>query len=271
MFRNYLQVECGEFVQENGDKTESIRLNRYLSSCGLGARRKCDDLILGGHVLLNGIKVKELGTKVLPSDVVEHFGKKLVPLKKLAYIAFHKSRGVMVTKIDPQKRTTVFEALKEAGGDFDYLNYVGRLDYNSEGLLLLTNDGDMIHALTHPRYRIKKVYNVKVERQLEEFEIKKLMDGVESNEQILHAASVVDISEEIDDRKQYWYEIVLYEGKNRQIRRMFESMDILISKLRRVQFASVKLDDLKLGEFRYLTEREIGALKNAGYKNNTKG
>lgn len=267
MFRNCLQVECGEFVQENGDKTESIRLNRYLSSCGLGARRKCDDLILGGNVLLNGVKVKELGTKVLPTDVVEHFGKKLVPLKKLAYIAFHKTRGVMVTKDDPQKRTTVYDALKEAGGDFDYLNYVGRLDFNSEGLLLLTNDGDMIHALTHPRYRIKKVYNVKVERELEEFEIKKLIDGIESQDQVLHAASVVDISEEIDDRQQHWYEIVLYEGKNRQIRRMMESMDILISKLRRVQFASVKLGDLKAGEFRYLTEKEIGALKSAGYKN----
>jgi 23S rRNA pseudouridine2605 synthase len=260
-------VECGEFVLENDDKTESVRLNRYLSSCGLGARRKCDDLILGGHVLINGIKVKELGTKVYPNDVVEHFGKKLVPFKKLAYIAFHKPRGVMVTKTDPQKRMTIYDALREAGGDFDYLNYVGRLDFNSEGLLLLTNDGDLIHALTHPRYRIKKVYNVKVERKLEESEIKKLIDGVESEGQILHAASVVDISDEIDNRIQHWYEIVLFEGKNRQIRRMLQSMDILISKLRRVQFGSVQLDELKVGEYRHLTEREIGALKSAGYKN----
>jgi 23S rRNA pseudouridine2605 synthase len=259
-------------MSENSAGVELIRLNRYLASCGLGARRKCDELISGGHVFVNGEKVVELGTRINPfSDTVEHHGIKVSPLKKLEYIAFHKPRGVVVTKSDPQLRTTVYDALRTVGGrEFDYLNYVGRLDFNSEGLLLLTNDGDLIHALTHPRYKIKKVYNVKVERMLEDSEIKQMIDGIVSDDQILHAGSIQDISEVIDDRKQYWYEIVLYEGKNRQIRRMFESLDILISKLRRVQFASVKLDDLKQGEYRNLTEREIGALKNAGYKINNR-
>lgn len=253
-------------MQEKDNSTECVRLNRYLASCGLGSRRKCDDLICGGHVFVNGNKVTELGMKVHPSDIVEHHGKKVVPFRKLTYVAFNKPRGYMVTRTDPQNRLTVYDALRNAGGDFDYLNYVGRLDFNSEGLLLLTNDGDLIHALTHPRYQIKKVYMVKVERALEDSEIKKLLEGIESEGQLLRAGSVRDVSESIDDRKQYWYEIVLYEGKNRQIRRMLEAIGILISKLRRVQFGSVKMDKLKTGEYRFLTEREIGALKSAGYK-----
>ncbi len=131
----------------------------------------------------------------------------------------------------------------------------------------LTNDGDLIHALTHPRYQIKKVYTVKIERALEKAEIQKFIEGIESDGQILHAGSVSNISEQLDDRKQFWYEVVLFEGKNRQIRRMLESLGILISKLRRVQFGSVKLDDLKSGYYRFLTEKEINALKNSGYKN----
>lgn len=253
-------------MQDN-DK-ECVRLNRYLASCGLGSRRKCDQLILGGHIFVNGLKVTELGMKVCPSkDTVEHYGKKVIPLRKLTYIAFNKPRGIMVTKNDPEGRPTVYDALRDAGGDFDYLNYVGRLDFNSEGLLLLTNDGDLIHALTHPRYQIKKVYAVKIERTLEKAEIQKLIEGIESDGQTLHAGSVRNISEQLDDRKQFWYEIVLFEGKNRQIRRMLESLGILISKLRRIQFGSVKLDDLKTGEYRFLTEKEISALKNSGYKN----
>jgi len=254
-------------MQENDGRQEMIRLNRYLATCGIGARRKCDELIAGGHVFVNGVKVNELGVKVNPeSDIVEYRGKKVIPMKKLTYIAFNKPRGVMVTKTDPENRMTVFEALRNAGGDFDYLNYVGRLDFNSEGLLLLTNDGDLIHALTHPRYKIKKVYHVKLERELAKEEIKALLDGVESEGQLLHAGAIENVSENIDDRVQYWYEITLYEGKNRQIRRMLESIDVLISKLRRVQFASVRLENLPSGEYRHLTEKEIGALKNAGYK-----
>jgi len=254
-------------VQENNENQELIRLNRFLAMCGVGARRKCDELILGGHVFINGSKVTELGVKVDPSsDVVEFRGKKVVPMRTLTYIAFYKPRGVMVTRSDPENRMTVYEALRNAGGDFDYLNYVGRLDFNSEGLLLLTNDGEMIHALTHPRYKIKKVYTVKVDRELTSEEIKRLTEGVMSEGQLLRAGSVEEVSEEIDDRKQFWYEIVLYEGKNRQIRRMLDEIGVLISKLRRTQFASVKLGDLQYGEFRNLTENEIGALKNAGYK-----
>ncbi len=253
-------------MQNRIESDEPVRLNRYLATCGVGSRRKCDELISGGHVFINGQKVTELGIKVAPDDIVEYRGKKVTPMKKLTYIAYHKPRGVMVTKTDPDNRLTVYEALKTAGGDFDYLNYVGRLDFNSEGLLLLTNDGDLIHALTHPRYRIKKVYAVKVDRELTKDEIDRLLDGVESEGQLLSAGSVENISDQIDDRKQFWYEIVLYEGKNRQIRRMLESIGVLISKLRRTQFASVKMEDLKYGEFRHLTEREIGALKSAGYK-----
>lgn len=256
---------------ENSD--DLIRLNRYLASCGIGARRKCDELISGGHVYVNGEKVNALGMKIRPSkDTVEYHGKKIIPLRKLEYIAFNKPRGIMVTKNDPENRPTVYDALRGIGGrTYEHLNYVGRLDFNSEGLLLLTNDGDLVHALTHPRYKIKKVYHVKIERSLEKREIEQLLDGVESEGQILHAGAISEISDKSEDRKQFWYEIDLFEGKNRQIRRMFESLGILIGKLRRVQFGSVKIGDLKPGECRTLTDREIAALKSAGYKNNQTG
>jgi pseudouridine synthase len=249
------------------NENEEIRLNKYLAASGLGARRKCDELITGGHIFVNGDKVTQLGSKINPdTDVIEYHGKKIVPVKKLEYIAFNKPRGVVVTKLDPEGRSTVYDSLKHSGHNFDHLNYVGRLDFNSEGLLLLTNDGEMIHALTHPRYKIKKVYHVKIDRKLESEEIESLLEGVESEGQLLKAGAVSEISEYEPDRKQFWYEIVLYEGKNRQIRRMLEALGVLIGKLRRVQFASVKLGTLESFQYRHLTDKEIAALKSAGYK-----
>ena len=139
-----------------------VRLNRYLAQCGLGARRKCDLLIESGHVIVNGEKVTSLGTKVRPGiDRVEYKGTALKPLNTLEYLAYNKPRGVMVTREDPEGRATIYETLARAGLDAGHLNYVGRLDFNSEGLLLLTNDGALIHALTHPRFHIKKTYQVR--------------------------------------------------------------------------------------------------------------
>ncbi|MFP4162936.1 MAG: pseudouridine synthase [Chitinispirillaceae bacterium] len=243
---------------------EPIRINRFLAQCGLGARRKCDELIRSGHILVNGKKVAELGMKIRPdSDKVEYKGKALRPIKKLQYWAYFKPREVMVTSNDPQGRTTVYDALKRDGLDADILKYVGRLDYNSEGLLLLTNDGGLIHALTHPRFQIKKVYLVRTGRAMGETEITQLIKGVESEEQILHAAKVKQI--EVKPGQQ-WYEITLFEGKNRQIRRMLEAVGHDVRRLRRIQFATVRLGNMKTGTYRELTQREISGLKNAGYK-----
>ncbi|MCL2689780.1 MAG: rRNA pseudouridine synthase [Chitinispirillia bacterium] len=245
------------------ENSEQLRINRYLAQCGLGSRRKCDELVESGHIFINGEKVTELGAKVSINDKVEYKGKTLRPVKRLEYWAYFKPRQIMVTKDDPEGRPTIYDVLRRDGLDADLLKYVGRLDYLSEGLLLLTNDGDLIHALTHPRFRIKKVYLVRTGKPLEKQEISTLIDGIESEGQLLRAASVnlVDVKDE-----QCWYEVTLFEGKNRQIRRMFEGIGHEVRKLRRIAFGSVKLGEMKTGEFRELTVREIGGLKNAGFK-----
>jgi 23S rRNA pseudouridine2605 synthase len=239
---------------------EPIRLNRYLAQCGLGARRKCDELIASGHILVNGKKVTELGTKIAPLDRVEYKGKTVKPLKKPEYFAYHKPRGIMVTKTDPEGRPTIFDELKKKGIDARLLNYIGRLDYLSEGLLLLTSDGALIHALTHPRYHIKKVYNVNIDKKLTDSDRDRFLGGIESEGQLLRAGGVKRIAAPGN-----WYEIELYEGKNRQIRRMFEALSYQVLHLQRTKFAAVKLGDLGVGKIRPLNDREIAALMAVGF------
>lgn len=253
-------------------KDDSIRLNRYLAQCGLGSRRACDEIVARGHIYKNGNKVIAPGIQVSPVDRIEYMGKVLRPLHRHEYLAYYKPREVMVTALDPEGRVTVYDALSTGSGrDVSHLKYVGRLDYQSEGLLLLTNDGDLIHALTHPRFHIKKVYHVKLERCCTGEEIAALVDGVESEGQLLHAGSVKQLSHDEADRKQYWYEIELFEGKNRQIRRMFQALDILVGRIRRIQFGCVALGGMTSGDFRPLTEKEIAGLRNTGYKVPQKG
>jgi 23S rRNA pseudouridine2605 synthase len=241
-------------------KPGAVRLNRYLAQSGLGARRKCDELIRSGHVYVNGIKVTDLATRVAPDDVVAYRGRTLEPVRQLEYIAYHKPAAVMVTRQDPEGRPTVYDAMREVGFTAEHLNYVGRLDCNSEGLLLFTNDGSLIHALTHPRYNIKKVYHVALDRALTDEDRDRLIRGIESDDQILHAGQVRTVS-----TSTFEYEVDLYEGKNRQLRRMFEALDYKIMRLIRIIFASVKLGDLRPGAVRPLTAREIAALQHAGY------
>lgn len=245
-----------------------IRLNRYLAQCGLGARRKCDEIIKSGHVFVNGRKVTELGTKVAPADFVEYHGNKVTPLRKLEYWVYHKPPGVMVTRHDPEGRATVYTALSAKGFDAGHLNHVGRLDYVSEGLLLLTNDGSLIHSVTHPRYQIKKVYKVQINRPLMPFDAEKLLNGVTSEGQVLRAGAVKKTSVPAAGN---WYEVDLYEGKNRQLRRMFEAIHYQVVRLLRTRFASVRLDDLDAGAIRPCTPREIAGLKNTGFNNGFTG
>ena len=240
----------------------AIRLNRFLAQCGLGARRKCDELIESGHVFVNGMKIKQLGTKVSPSDKVEYRGNVVKPLQRLEYWAYFKPRGVMVTKTDPEGRPTLYQALAKSGFNATHLNYIGRLDYLSDGLLLLTNDGSLIHALTHPRYQIKKVYEVQINRILQDGDREKLLAGITSEGQLLRAGAIKRTG---GDTVRFRYEVTLYEGKNRQLRRMFESLTYQIVQLRRTIFASVKLGDQVDGTVRPLTEREVAALKGAGF------
>jgi 23S rRNA pseudouridine2605 synthase len=240
-----------------------VRLNKYLASCGLGSRRACDSLIGSGRIYVNGTKVNELGTKVtMGKDRVEYLGRTLEPVLSLRYIAFHKPHGIMVTKSDPEGRETVFDALKKAGCDAGGMNYVGQLDVASEGILLLTNDGSLIHALTHPRYQIKKTYDVQCDRNLPPGVAEAMTGpGMESEGDVLRAGAVIETGR--DGR--FWYRVEIYKGKKRQIRRMFEAAGCAVLRLRRVQFASVKLGDLAPGAFRDLTVREVASLRAAGF------
>ncbi|KMQ50952.1 Ribosomal large subunit pseudouridine synthase B [Chitinispirillum alkaliphilum] len=246
-------------------QSEKVRLNRFLAMSGLGSRRKCDEIIASGRIFVNGEKVTELGGKVDPSsDRVEYMGKALSVIRKMEYLVYYKPIGVIVTRNDPEGRVTVYEDIAKKGIDPTNLKYVGRLDYNSEGLLIMTNDGDLIHALTHPRFGIKKVYEVKTRKCLTNDQQRSLIEGVESKGQLLRAGNIVDISRE--KHESCWYRIDLFEGKNRQIRRMLEVVGDEVMRLKRVQFSSVKLGNMKPGDIRSATEREIGGLRNTGFK-----
>ncbi len=248
--------------------SELVRLNKYLAQTGLGSRRECDAIIDTGVVEINGNSV-ELGQKVDPStDIVTVRGKPVTTPKAKEYYLYHKDRGTLVTTKDTHGRQTIYDALLKKGLDAKHLKYVGRLDMDSEGALLLTNDGDLIHSVTHPRFHIKKVYRVLVDHPLTERNNHTLVEvGVKSEEETLFAGAV-RFKEKTDEGN--WYEVDLYEGKNRQVRRLFDGISHPVIRLQRVQFANIKLRDLPLGEFRELQEREIKGLLSKGYKQDKK-
>jgi 23S rRNA pseudouridine2605 synthase len=248
------------------DNPEMIRLNRYMASCGLGSRRECDKLIAEGAVTVNGEKVTVLGVKVNPaSDKIFFKGTEVASALPLEYIAYNKPRAVMVTASDPEGRDTVYDSLKRSGIEAGHLKYVGRLDYDSEGLLLMTNDGALIHALTHPKFGVKKTYMVLVDRLITQAVLDQFVtEGIESEGQILRAARIMAREDECREPHK-WYEMDLFEGKNRQIRRMIEAAGYQVLLLKRVQFGVVKLRELETGAWRKLEEREVKGLYNIGY------
>lgn len=242
---------------------ELIRINKFLAQCGVGSRRECDKKIAAGHISVNGTVTTELGLKIDPEkDEILFDGENVEQVNKKYYIAYHKRPGTVATKSDPEKRETVFDALQKQGLNASLLNYIGRLDMFSEGLLLFTNDGELIHALTHPKFHIKKVYLIKTDTELTETDIRKMVDdGIEDDGQILRAGAI----RRKNDLKGNWVEVDLFEGKNRQIRRMFSALGYTILKLKRIQFGGVKLRDLPAGKYRELEEREIKNLKSKGF------
>ena len=244
------------------------RLNKYLAKCGFGSRRFCDTIIDEGRVKINDQTV-EKGQKVdTENDIVTVDGKDVKPTAAYEYYLYHKKTGTIVSKNDPHNPYTIYDALKEVGLDAEHLHYVGRLDKDSEGALLLTNDGDLIHAITHPRFHIKKTYWVEVAHKVKEQNLKLLVDdGVMSEEQLLHAGAVRDKGEL---NGYYCYEVDLYEGKNRQVRRLFAAIGHEVVRLKRTQFANITLRDLPAGAFRKLEEREIKGLLGKGFKVNKK-
>ena len=246
-------------LQEVEEPEKAIRLNKFLAHSGVASRREADELILAGAVVVNGTPVLELGTKVLPTDRVEVNGKPLSAEEKV-YILLNKPRNVVTTTEDPQERLTVLNLVKNAGNERIYP--VGRLDRNTTGVLLLTNDGDLASKLVHPSFKKKKIYQVWLDKEVAPEDMQKLADGIELSDGEMHADAISYVDEE--DHTQVGIEI--HSGKNRIVRRLFEALGYRVIKLDRVYFAGLTKKNLGRGKWRYLTQEEVINLKNGFFE-----
>lgn len=231
-----------------------IRLNKYIASSGLCSRRDADELIAQGKVSINGKKVTELGYLVQPNDKV-FVDKKLIRPVKHEYYRFYKPAGYITTSDDEKGRKTIYDLLPET---MFHLKPVGRLDKDSTGLLILTNDGDLINELTHPSVKVPKVYLVSVDGKVHPHQLEQLANGVEIEKGKMAYADITVL--EIDN-KHTTMQITLYQGLNRQIRKMFEYIGFEVKSLKRIQHANINLDGLKRGEFKPIKPLQIRELR----------
>ena len=231
------------------------RLNKYIASSGLCSRRKADELIESGVVQVNGKKVTELGYSVQNKDKVFVNGKIIHPVKH-EYYRFYKPAGYITTSDDEKGRKTIYDLLPE---NLHHLKPVGRLDRESTGLIILTNDGDLINDLTHPSVKVPKLYRVAINGKITQNDIDKMYKGIEIEPNKM-AYAQVDVLE--IDNTHTVMEILLYQGLNRQIRRMFEYLGFEVVSLKRIQHAIFNLDGLKRGEFKPINPRQIKDLRN---------
>ncbi len=231
------------------------RLNKYIASSGVCSRRKADELIENGAVLVNGKKVTELGFIVGEKDKVFVNQKLIRPVKHL-YYRFYKPAGYITTCDDEKGRKTIYDLLPE---ELYILKPVGRLDKDSTGLLILTNDGDLINELTHPSVKVPKVYIVSVDSKMHQHEFEQMAKGIEIEPGKVAYANVTVL--EVDN-KHTLMQITLYQGLNRQIRKMLEYLGYEVKSLKRVQHATIQLDGLKRGEFKPIKPQQIKELKN---------
>ena len=231
------------------------RLNKYIASSGLCSRRKADELIDSGAVMVNGKKVNELGYIVQQKDKVFVNGKLIHPIKH-EYYRFYKPAGYITTADDEKGRKTIYDLLPES---LHKLKPVGRLDKDSTGLLILTNDGELINELTHPSAKVPKLYRVSINGKISQNDIDKMYKGIEIEPQKT-AYAQVDVIE--IDNSHTVMEILLYQGLNRQIRKMFEFLGFQVVSLKRIQHATITLEGLKRGEFKPIKPRQIKDLRN---------
>lgn len=238
-----------------GEVTGLIRLNKYLADAGVCSRREADDLIKAGVVSVNGKIVAEVGTKVKPEDKVVYGGQTL-SREKLRYILLNKPKGYITTSDDPFERKTVMELV--AGACTERIYPVGRLDRNTLGLLLFTNDGELAKKMMHPRYGVKKLYHVELDKPLTKADLLKIGEGVELEDGVAEVDKISWVSAD-ESKKEVGIEI--HSGKNRIVRRIFESLDYKVIKLDRVIFGGLTKLNLNRGRWRHLTPREIGMLK----------
>ena len=248
-----------EYKEQNYDPNEPIRLNKFLANAGKCSRREADELIQAGVITVNGQVVTELGTKVLRTDVVR-FHDEPVTLEKKVYVLLNKPKDYVTTSDDPQQRKTVMDLVKDACPERIYP--VGRLDRNTTGVLLLTNDGDLASKLTHPKYLKKKIYHVYLDHNVTAHDLQQIAEGITLDDGEIKADDIQYA--DATDKKQVGIEI--HSGKNRIVRRIFESLGYKVVKLDRVQFAGLTKKNLRRGDWRYLTEEEVDRLRMGAYE-----
>ncbi len=235
--------------------TGQIRLNKYLADSGICSRREADDLILAGAVTVNGVVVTELGTKVNTTDKVVYGGETL-NREKLRYVLLNKPKGVITTSDDPYERHTVMELVQDACSERIYP--VGRLDRNTIGLLLLTNDGDLAKTLTHPSHEVKKLYHATLDKPLTKNDLMKIREGLVLEDGPIEVDGIDWV---VDDPTKREVGIEIHSGRNHIVRRIFESLGYEVVKLDRVMFAGLTKQNLPRGHWRFLTPSEISILK----------
>ena len=248
-----------EYKEENIDPTEPLRLNKFLANAGVCSRREADEFIQAGLVTVNGQVVTELGTKILRTDEVK-FHDAVVSLEKKVYVLLNKPKDYVTTSDDPQQRKTVMALVKDVCPERIYP--VGRLDRNTTGVLLLTNDGDLASKLTHPKFLKKKVYHVHLDKNLTAHDMQQISEGITLEDGEIKADAVAYADER--DKSQVGIEI--HSGKNRIVRRIFESLGYRVTKLDRVQFAGLTKKNLRRGDWRFLTEKEVDMLRMGAFE-----
>jgi 23S rRNA pseudouridine2605 synthase len=242
-----------------------MRINKYIAKSGVCSRRKADELIAAGKVEVNGLRLTEPGYDVQPGDVVHVDGNELELIQKTFYYAMNKPTGVITAVSDDKGRPTVCDLLENPS---ERVFPVGRLDMNTSGLLFLTNDGDFAYALTHPRHEIEKTYIVRVAGNIPKEKIARLRSGVDIGGFVTSRARVDVVTW---NRHSMVLSVTIHEGKNRQVRRMFEAVGYPVQQLERVQIGNIKLGHIKPGHTRQLSPSEVeGLLRAAGSKKNKK-
>lgn len=237
---------------EKREKDQLVRLNKFLADAGAASRRKSDELIKKGAVKVNGKRVTELGTKIHPGDLVTLNGDPVTYLKHFIYILLNKPKDYITTTKDEKGRKTVMDIVRKR----DRIFPVGRLDRNTTGALLLTNDGDLAFRLTHPKFEIQRVYNVTVDKKLDIKDINAIARGVDLDGEKTSPCEVF-----IDPENYMKATIGLTEGKNREVRRLFENFGYEVRKLDRKYFAGISTSSLQRGQYRHLTKREVIGLR----------
>ena len=235
---------------------EEIRLQKYLANCGVASRRKCEELIAEGKIKVNEKTVTEVGTKIAPEvDIVKYNGKIVKPSNEKVYILLNKPIGYVTTVDDQFKRDTVLDLVKVK----QRIVPVGRLDMYTSGALILTNDGDFVYKVTHPKHEIEKTYTVTIQGIVEKTEVQKLRDGVKIEDYITKPARVKILKTD-EEKNISRLEITIHEGKNRQVRKMCEAIGKKVIALHRSKIGTIEVKNVELGKWRYLTKKEVAEI-----------